>query len=81
MSSTEDKARLALDIFKQFDTEPGELIAAGNLLSIAAMNGWPTTEVNDSYRAGVTLGWFEDGPNGTVMLTAKGAAAGVAAEG
>ncbi len=74
MSSTDDeKARLVLDIFRHFDTEPGEQLAAGNLLSIAAMNGWQTTDVNEGYRYGVTLGWFEDGPNGTVMLTAKGA--------
>ena len=44
MSSTdEEKARLVLDIFRHFDTEPGEQLAAGNLLSIAAMNGWQTT--------------------------------------
>jgi len=73
MSSTDaEKARLVLDVFKHFDTEPGELLAAGNLLSIAAMNGWQTTDVAEGYAHGVSLGWFEDGPNGTVLLTPEG---------
>jgi hypothetical protein len=72
-STDEEKARLVLNIFRHFDSEPGEPLSAGNLLSIAAMNGWQTTDVNEGFRHGVTLGWFEDGPNGTVMLTAKGA--------
>ena len=73
-NSDADKARLALDVFAHFDTEPGELLAAGNLLSIAAMNGWETTAVVASYEHGKALGWFEDGPDGTVTITAAGRA-------
>lgn len=73
MSSTDaEKARLVLDVFAHFDTEPGEPMAAGNLLSIAAMNGWKTTDIADGYKHGVSLGWFADGPNGTVMITPAG---------
>lgn len=73
-NSDADKARLALDVFAHFDTEPGELLAVGNLLSIAAMNGWETTAVVASYEHGKALGWFEDGPDGTVTITAAGRA-------
>jgi len=73
MASTDaEKARLVLDIFRHFDTEPGEPLAAGNLLSIAAINGWLTSDVADGVKHGVALGWFEDGPNGVVMLTPVG---------
>jgi hypothetical protein len=75
MSATDDeKARLVLDVFAHFDTEPGEPLAMGNLLSIAAMNGWTTTDIADGFRHGVALGWFEEGPNGTALLTPKGLA-------
>ncbi len=67
-----EKARLALDVFAHFETEPGEWLAAGNLLSIAAMNGWDTKAVMASYEHGKALGWFEDGPDGTVTITPAG---------
>ncbi len=75
MSATDEaKARLVLEVFEHFDTEPGEPLAMGNLLSIAAMNGWQTTDIADGFRHGVALGWFAEGPNGTALLTAKGLA-------
>ncbi len=73
-ASDAEKARLALDVFAHFETEPGEWLAAGNLLSIAAMNGWDTKAVMASYEHGKALGWFEDGPNGTVTITPAGRA-------
>lgn len=73
-TSDADKARLALDVFAHFETEPGELLAAGNLLSIAAMNGWDTKQVLASYEEGRSLGWFADGPDGTVTITQAGIA-------
>lgn len=73
MSSTDaEKARLVLDVFAHFDTEVGEQLAYGNLLSIAAMNAWKTTDIADGYKHGVMLGWFEGGPNGTVTITSAG---------
>lgn len=73
-ASDAETARLALEIFAHFETEPGEWLAAGNLLSIAAMNGWDTKAVMASYDHGKALGWFEDGPNGTVTMTPAGRA-------
>lgn len=73
-ASDAEKARLALEIFAHFDAEPGEWLATGNLLSIAAMNGWDTKAVMASYEHGKALGWFEDGPNGTVTITPAGRA-------
>lgn len=50
------------------------MLAAGNLLSIAAMNGWDTKQVLASYEEGRSLGWFADGPDGTVTITQAGIA-------
>ncbi|MFN3671344.1 MAG: hypothetical protein ACK4VM_05480 [Bosea sp. (in: a-proteobacteria)] len=73
MTTTDtEKAQLALDVFAHFETEPGEWLAAGNLLAIAAMNGWDTKQVLASYEHGRSLGWFEDGPDGTVTITLAG---------
>ncbi len=38
------------------------------------MNGWDTKAVMASYEHGKALGWFEDGPNGTVTITPAGRA-------
>ena len=73
MSSTDaEKTRLVLDVFAHFGTDVGEPLAFGNLLSIAAMNAWETTDIADGYKHGVSLGWFRNGPNGTVMITEEG---------
>lgn len=66
---------LVLRIFKDFDTRPGEVLMSQNFTAVAAKNGWRNDDIASGIKRGYALGWFEDGPNGTVKLNDSGFAA------
>ncbi len=67
-----EKARMALDTFKHFGTRPGEVLMLQNFLAVAMKKGWRTTDVVEGLEYGSSQGWFEEGPNHTIRLTAAG---------
>ena len=70
--SPEDKARMALVVFKHFGSRPKDTLRADNFVSFAPRRGWAPEDLMAGLEHGKTLGWFEDGPNESVRLTAAG---------
>jgi hypothetical protein len=78
MSSTntpDEKARMALVVFKHFGLRPKETLRVDNFTSFAPRRGWDPGELMEGLEHGKTLGWFEDGPNESTRLTSAGFAA------
>lgn len=72
LPTPEESARRVLDIYKHFGTRPGEGLSTQNFLAVAANRGLRTNDLVDGIRYGGENGWFEDGPNGSVLLTEAG---------
>jgi hypothetical protein len=72
LPTPEESARRVLDIYKHFGTRPGEGLSTQNFLTVAANQGLCTDDLLDGMRYGDENDWFEDGPNGSVLLTEAG---------
>ena len=72
--SPEDKARMALVVFKHFGSRPKDSLRADNFESFAPRRGWAPEDLIEGLEHGKALGWFEDGPNQSVRITSAGIA-------
>jgi hypothetical protein len=72
LATPEECARKVLRIYEHFGTRPGEGLSTQNFLAIAAVQGLRNDELIEGLRYGDEKGWFEDGPNGFVLLTKPG---------
>lgn len=72
LTTPEDKGHMVLKIYDHFGTRPGEVLRQGNLLAMCAQWGWSTSDIADGIEYGQSVGWFEDGPNNSLMLTETG---------
>ena len=70
--SPEDKARMALVVFKHFGLRPKESLRIDSFVSFAPRRGWAPEDLAEGLEHGKGLGWFEDGPNQSFRLTATG---------
>jgi len=70
--SPEDQARMALVVFKHFGSRPKDMLRADNFETFAPRRGWAPEDLMQGLEHGKGLGWFEDGPNGSIRLTAAG---------
>lgn len=71
----DDKARMALVVFKHFGSRPKDTLRVDNFSTFAPRRGWNAQDLLEGLEHGKTLGWFEDGPNESTRLTQAGFAA------
>ena len=72
LPTPEASARRVLNIYKHFGTRPGEGLLTQNFLAVAENQGLHNNDLLDGLRYGDEKGWFENGPNGSVLLTEAG---------
>ena len=63
---------VGISIYEHFGTRPGEGLSTQNFLGVAENQGLRINDLLDGLRYGEENGWFEDGANGQVLLTAAG---------
>ncbi len=67
-----ENAKLVLTIYKHFRKRSGEVLWAENFQTYVAANSLSQEDVKSGLVYGYENKWFEDGPNGTIKLTAEG---------
>lgn len=67
-----ENARLVLTIYKHFHKKSGEVLWRENFQTYVAEKALSQEDVKSGLIHGYELKWFEDGPNGTIKLTAEG---------
>ena len=72
MATDDGKLQMALGVFKQFSTNPGQALLPHNFIAIAAKNDWRNLDVIDGVKLGYAKGFFDDGPNYAIKLTNDG---------
>lgn len=72
LPTPEENARKVLQIFKDFRTRPGETLGRNSIYAIAAEKNWPIADMEEGIKYGQDNDWFEDGPNGGILLTESG---------
>ena len=72
LPTLEGKARQVLQIFKHFGTRPGEALGQNNIVAVTAKNNWRGSDIADGLEYGLDNGWFEGGPNDSILLTKDG---------
>ena len=72
LPTPEENARKVLNIYKHFGSRPGGGLLTQNFLAAAVDQGLRTEDLLDGLRYGDDKGWFENDPNGFVLLTEAG---------
>ncbi len=72
LPTPEESARMVLNIYRGFGTRPGEGLMTQHFLDGALKQGLNTQELLDGLVYGEGQGWFENGPNGLILLTEAG---------
>lgn len=72
LPTADEKARMALLVFQHFNVRPDEVLTQGNFVAYAAKNDVRTEDLAEGIDRGYELGWFDGGPNGTIILTKAG---------
>ncbi len=67
-----ENAKLVLTIYKHFRKRSGEVLWAETFQTYVAENKLSQDDVKSGLIYGYEQKWFEDGPNGTIKLTAEG---------
>ncbi|HTE78316.1 MAG TPA: hypothetical protein VK653_16480 [Xanthobacteraceae bacterium] len=75
MATDDAKLQMALAVFRHLGPIPGQVLAASDFIALATTNGWQNLDVLDGVKAGYAKGFFDDGPNYGIQLTANGFAA------
>jgi hypothetical protein len=75
MTTDDEKLQMALAVFKHLGPLPGQVLATSDFIALAGTNGWRNLDVLDGVKAGYAKGFFDDGPNYGIQLTADGFAA------
>ena len=73
LPTPEENARKVLQIFKHFGTRPGKEETKASILTMAAKwDCFQDGDLGDGLQYGQDNDWFEDGPNGGILLTESG---------
>jgi hypothetical protein len=72
LPNDDDKARMVLDVFKNFGTRPDEVVMPQNIMAVSVKRGWNYQDLLDGLQIAADRGWIENGPNGTIRLTEEG---------
>lgn len=72
MPASEENARKVLLIYQHYGTQPGGSLMTEKFLAVSANYGISEADLLDGVRYGGEQGWLEDGPNGSMQLTAAG---------
>ncbi len=72
LPTAEDKARKVLEIYKHFGSRPGHVLMTNNFVARAARMNLSVQDLADGLEHGMSLGWFEETPAGSMCLTEAG---------
>ena len=73
LPTPEENARKVLQIFKYFQTRPGGALGGNSIYTTAAnWDCFHDGDLRDGLKYGQDNDWFEDGPNGGILLTESG---------
>jgi hypothetical protein len=72
LPTAEEKARMALAVFRRLNKRAGDVVQINGFISVAASMKLRSEEIAEGIEHGMNLGWFEDAGNGSVRLTQKG---------
>ena len=72
LTDAKDNGELVLEIYAHFGSRPGQVLLANNFIAVAARRHIKISDLRDSIEDAVKAGWVEDGPNGSLRLTARG---------
>ena len=75
MATEDEKLQMALAVCKSLSPSLGQVLSPYDFLAVAATNAWANLDVLDGVKAGYANGFFDDGPNYGIQLTANGFAA------
>lgn len=72
LPSDEEKARAVLDIFKKHGARAGHGLLPQNFTAETGPGRFTMKEYGEGIKLGCDRGWFEVGPNQSVILTDNG---------
>jgi len=72
LPSDDETTRMVLDIFKHFDTRPGEVLMPQNIAAVSMERRYRQEDLDGGLQIAADRGWVEYGPNGTIRLTKEG---------
>jgi len=67
-----ENAKMVLGAYKHFKKRSEEVLFAANFQAYVAEKGLNVEDMKSGLVYGYEQKWFEDGPNGTIKLTAEG---------
>ena len=72
LQNPQENGRLVLDIYAHFDSRPGEVLRANNLVAVAARRRIRMSDVQQGLEYAARNGWIEETENGSLRLTERG---------
>jgi len=75
LPTSEENARLVLQIYAHFDSGPGHVLRANNFVAVAARRRIPIADIQSGLEYATLVNWIEETENGSLRLTDRGFAA------
>ena len=72
LPTREESGKLVLDIYAHFDSRPGDVLRANNLVAVAARRRVRVSDLQQGLDYAVSRGWVEQTENGSLRLTQLG---------